>query len=204
MSKFISFEGIDGSGKTTQASRLCNFLTDLGQKARLTREPGGSFAGERIRSIILTEELDDITNFFLFNAARSDHCRSIVKPLLDEGFWVICDRFFDSTDVYQSNIDYSIRKMCQKMAVPAGCFPSKTFVIDIPGSVAVERLQARQGKLTSFDAKSEKEHEANRQKFLRLHNGDGRLVFIDGTGTEQEVFRKIFDNLPNIAISKGK
>jgi len=193
---FITFEGIDGSGKTTQAKRLFNFLISIGQLACVTREPGGSFTGEKIRNIILSDELDDVTNFFLFNAARSDHCRNFIKPRLDDGYWVICDRFFDSTDVYQSNIDYSIRKICQKMAIPPGCYPSRTYVIDIPGSVAVERLRNRQDKLTSFDAKSEAEHEENRQKFRRLNNSDGRLVFIDGTKSEQEVFRQIFDNIP--------
>ena len=132
---FISFEGIDGSGKSTQIQRLAKFLEALGLNVIITREPGGSVGGEEIRNLLLQGNVDRWsaeTEILLFTAARRDHLERIILPALEEGKIVICDRFADSTRMYQGMRGPNLRNLVDSLNEKVIKFdPDLTIVIDI-------------------------------------------------------------------------
>ncbi len=167
--KFITFEGVDGSGKTTQAKLLAKKLYDLGHDVLLTREPGGSKFAEDVRTLVLRKDIniDSITEAFLMSAARRDHWLTVIKPHLDAGGVVISDRFFDSMLVYQgkefnSPTFNTIQKLID-LSVP-GVHPDLTIVFTIDPVIALERLQNRAEVINRFD--SEKLEEISKRDAL--------------------------------------
>lgn len=142
---FISIEGPDGSGKSTQIRKLKDFLEGQGKEAILTREPGGTEISEKIRAIILDKnniEMDDMTEALLYAASRAQHVAQVIKPALSEGKTVICDRFVDSSIAYQGygrHLGDCVR-IINEFAV-AGCMPDITFFLKIDPSVGKNRIK---------------------------------------------------------------
>jgi len=146
--KFITFEGGEGSGKSTQASRLAERLTQRGIEAVLTREPGGSAFAEALRTVILDPDMPPhsaLSEALLFYAARADHLDKTIRPALNSGQWVISDRFSDSTRVYQSaagGLPEEVFNALEEMVV-APTTPDLTFILDIPAELGLGRAHER-------------------------------------------------------------
>ena len=144
---FISFEGIDGSGKSTQIQKLAEFLGALGFDIVITREPGGSRGGEEIRNLLLQRNVDRWsaeTEILLFTAARRDHLERIILPALEEGKIVICDRFTDSTRMYQGMRGVNLRNLVDTLNEKVIKFdPDLTIVIDINPEISLNRAKSR-------------------------------------------------------------
>ena len=149
--RFITFEGGEGSGKSTHAAALAKRLEKLGIAVVLTREPGGSAGAEIIRHILLSgiaKPLGAETEAILFAAARDDHVRNTILPALKAGKWVISDRFIDSTRVYQGalgKVDAKLIRSLERVTVGAA-MPDLTFILDVPAKVGLARAKRRRGK----------------------------------------------------------
>src|SRR6266853_1668087 len=146
--KFITIEGGEGTGKSTQADLLAKKLSGMGIGVLLTREPGGSPGAEIIRHVLLSgaaKPLGPNAEALLFAAARADHLNTLIKPALRSGRWVVCDRFIDSTRVYQGivgSVGRPFVKGVEKLTVGA-TEPSLTFILDLPAEIGLERARAR-------------------------------------------------------------
>lgn len=148
---FITFEGIDGSGKTTVATALHDMLSSSFalKQVILTREPGGTRFGQRIREIVLNEQCIDVARLFLMLADRTQHCVEILKPYLEKGHVVISDRYTDSTIVYQSNIGLTPTVINALNEISKhGIVPNLTFLLDVEQHIAIERIRK---SLKTFD-----------------------------------------------------
>jgi dTMP kinase len=196
--QFITLEGGEGAGKSTQARRLAAKLGERGIETVVTREPGGSPGAEQIRELLVhgePERWSARTETLLMFAARADHVEKTIKPALASGKWVICDRFTDSTYAYQGvarGTDREIIRRVQSAAI--GDFkPGLTLVLDLPVSVGLERAKARSGSENRFEQFDAAFHEKLRQAFLDIakKNGD-RCVLIDASGSEDEVAELIW------------
>ena len=144
---FITFEGIDGCGKTTQARMLADRLEKAGNKVLMTREPGGTEFAEKIKSIIKDPsiKIDGLTEYLLFASARADHIEKVIKPALKENIIVICDRFIDSSYAYQGygkNVDLEFINNTNKFII-GYLYPDLTFYIDISPKEAMKRIEFR-------------------------------------------------------------
>jgi dTMP kinase len=183
--RFITFEGIDGSGKSTQARLLANALRTGGTDVVLTREPGGSPGAEEIRNLLLTGDTDRwsaMTEILLFTAARRDHLEKTVLPALDAGKIVISDRFADSTRVYQGATRGDLRPTVDALhKLTIGREPDLTFIIDMDPAIALRRGLARSSGEDRFEDMGLSFQETLRHGFLTLarDNAD-RCVVIDG------------------------
>lgn len=183
--RFITFEGIDGSGKSTQARLLAEHLRADGRDVVLTREPGGSPGAEEIRRLLLTGNPDRWsaeTEILLFTAARRDHLEKTVQPALDAGQTVISDRFADSTRVYQGATRGDLRHMVDQLhSLMIGREPDLTFVIDMDPATALRRGLARQSGEDRFEDMGLTFQETLRHGFLALaHAHPNRCVLISG------------------------
>ena len=145
---FISFEGIDGSGKSTQIQKLARFLETLGFDVIITREPGGSVGGEEIRNLLLQGNVDrwsPETEILLFTAARRDHLERIILPAMEDGKIVICDRFTDSTRMYQGMRGPNLRNLVDMLNEKIiNCDPDLTILIDIDPQISLKRAKSRE------------------------------------------------------------
>lgn len=188
---FISFEGIDGSGKSTQARRLAEALRASGQPVVLTREPGGSPGAEDIRRLVLEGDPDRWsaeTEILLFTAARRDHLEKTIRPALARGDIVITDRFADSTRMYQGLTRGDLRRVVDDLhALMIGVEPDLTFLIDIDPALGLARALARQGKELRFEDMGAEFQTAMRTGFLALAATAPRFVVIDGARREDTV-----------------
>src|SRR5215471_11768028 len=157
--RFITFEGGEGSGKSTHAKRLAERLRSCGLTVVLTREPGGSPGAEAIRHVILSgaaKPLGSHAEAILFAAARDDHVRELIRPALDAGRWVVCDRFADSTRIYQGvlgNIDPRVIRGLERVAV-GDTRPDITCILDAPAELGLKRATSRRagGTADRFEA----------------------------------------------------
>jgi dTMP kinase len=198
--RFITFEGGEGSGKSTHAAVLGKRLEQLGIEVVLTREPGGSTGAEIIRHILLSgiaKPLGPETEAILFAAARDDHVRSTIRPALVAGKWVICDRFIDSTRVYQGalgKVDAKLIRSLERVTVGAA-MPDLTFLLDVPATVGLARAKRRRGKRNTdrFEAESIEFHEALRRAYSALAAKEPkRCVIIDGRAPRDVVSERIW------------
>lgn len=179
---FITFEGIEGSGKSTQAKLLKEFLELKGQTVTLTREPGWGAMGKLIRRMLLEErimELDPMAELCLFCADRAQHVKDFILPKLKQGEIVICDRFYDSTIVYQGyarRLDLSlVKKLAKASALDVD--PGLTFLLNIPVRKGLSRLQQRDEK-TKLDEEPIDFHERVRQGYMLIAKNDPTRVKI--------------------------
>ena len=181
---FLSFEGIDGSGKSTQARLLADALRGLGHTVCLTREPGGSTGAEEIRRLVLEGEPDrwsTETELLLFTAARRDHLEKTIRPALARGEVVISDRFADSTRIYQGLTRGDLRETVDRLHdLVIGCEPDLTVLIDIDPTLGLSRAVARAGKEMRFEDMGIAVQEKARAGFLALAAAHPRFAVIDG------------------------
>lgn len=189
---FISFEGIDGSGKSTQARRLAEALRGQGRDVVLTREPGGSPGAEEIRRLVLEGDRDRWsaeTEVLLFTAARRDHLERVITPALAAGKVVICDRFADSTRMYQGLGRSDLRAVVDQLhALMIGREPDLTILIDIDPAVGLGRALSRGGAEARFESFGEELQARMRQGFLALaEEFAARFVVINGSRGMDEV-----------------
>lgn len=196
MSKFITFEGGEGVGKSTQAKMLCKFFEDKGEKVFLTREPGGTVLAEKIRNEILLKNngVDDpLTEFLLLSAARRDHVESIIKPKLKQGVFVVCDRFYDSSVAYQAyykGLDFSIMEQINNLAIN-DFKPDITFLLELDHKKANIRVSDR-GVGNHYDKKGGGFAEIITDAFAEIANKNkDRIIKINATGSINIVFERI-------------
>ncbi len=201
--RFITFEGGEGSGKSTQIRRLAAVLEQRGLIVRQTREPGGSPMGERIRGLLLdpAAKLDAMTQIFLFCAARHDHVVELIEPALQRGEWVLCDRFADSSRAYQGaagEIPADLVHVLETAAI-GNTKPNLTLILDIAPVKGLARANRRRGaddKADAFEAADLAFHERVRQGYLALARTEpDRCVVIDADQSEAEVAAAIIRHL---------
>jgi len=214
MIRLISFEGGDGSGKTTQLQLLEKYLTSRGKLCLTTREPGGTALGEMIRRVLLDAgkvEISSPTEFFLYLADRAQHAREVIRPAFASGTLVLCDRFTDSTLAYQGygrGVDLDMLRRLNRVASD-GITPDLTFLLDCPVEVGLSRTKARKleslkaGKPPSlpasqppsqdrFEGEKSEFHERVRMGFLELARAEPeRILILDATRPVSEVHEKI-------------
>ncbi len=200
---FITFEGIEGCGKSTQAKRLVNRLKELAVPLVFTLEPGGTSVGQKIRRILLdsrNQHLSPLTELLLYAADRAQHVEEVIKPALEQEKWVLCDRFFDATTVYQGyarGLDMKLIVTLNEKASP-GIRPDITFLIDCAVEIGLERalernrIQFQEGQ-DRFEREKKDFHEAVREGYLTMAMEDReRFVVVDGTLKEDELEELIF------------
>ena len=193
---FISFEGIDGSGKSTQARRLTNTLHDAGFDVVLTREPGGSAGAEEIRKLVLEGDPDRWsaeTELLLFTAARRDHLERLILPALEAGKVVICDRFADSTRMYQGLREADLREKVDLLhEVMIGHEPDITVLVDMDPEIGLKRALARLGGEERFEQVGADLQQQMRTGFLALAKAaPDRYVVVNGGRDEDTVADEI-------------
>ncbi len=199
---FITFEGVEGAGKSTQAKLLYQYLIDKGKDAILTKEPGGTKTGQKIRQILL-EKTDEIfppvAELMLYEADRNFHIHNLIKPSLQQGKYIICDRFTDSTLAYQGyarGLNINLIKQLNEIATE-GIKPNITFLIDIPVEEGLKRIkQIRQAdRIEDEDIQF---HKRLREGFLKIaENEKDRIVVLDGLETPDNIFKKVIEILKN-------
>ncbi len=194
---FITFEGIDGSGKSTQARMLADRLAAEGRRAVLTREPGGSPGAEEIRALVLEGDPDRWsaeTEILLFTAARRDHLERLIDPALAAGDIVICDRFADSTRMYQGLSRGNLRGMVDTLhKLMIGREPDLTLLIDMDPGEGLNRARARQGTEERFEDFGLDLQIRMRDGFLALaQEFADRFVVIDGDRSPEEVAQDVY------------
>jgi dTMP kinase len=198
MGLLCSFEGIDGAGKSTQAKLLNDHLVKLGYNTLLTREPGGSPVADKIREVIINNKMDELTEYFLFCASRNEHLINTIIPALDQGKIVICDRYIDSTRVYQPNYEIFIQKnkAVSRYNYTDNCIqPYFTFIIDIPAEFAMERSKNR-GNTNEFDNRGLEFFINARNKYIDIYNKNVEGIFlINGYQDEKDVHLDILQIL---------
>jgi len=198
---FITFEGVEGSGKSTQAKLLAELLIKMGHKATLTREPGWGKLGELIRRAILDErdlDLDPFSELCLFCADRAQHVRDFIKPRLQEGEIVICDRYFDSTVVYQGFGRKLEKRLVNRIARAStlDLIPDVTFLLNLPVRAGLSRLQTR-GEITKMDEEPLEFHEMIRQGYMLIAKREpGRIRKINA---DREIL-EIHEEIKNIVL----
>jgi len=210
---FITFEGIDGCGKSIQISKFGATLKKQEIPLVITSEPGGTKIGQAIRKILLNvdnTEIAYLTELFLIQADRAQHVREVIKPALDAGKWVICDRYFDATTVYQGIVLEQYEKLIEQLNYEAtlGYEPDITFLLDCPAEVGLERVGNRdkaEKKIDRFEKKTLDFHIKVRYGYLALANKHkNRFKIIDSTLHEDHVARKIEEiispYLPKVGI----
>ena len=193
---FITFEGIDGSGKSTQIQKLAKFLEDDGFDIIMTREPGGSVGGEEIRNLLLQGEVDRWsaeTEILLFTAARRDHLERIILPALQGGKIVICDRFTDSTRMYQGMRGPKLRDLVDKLTKEViNCDPDLTIIIDIDPEISLERAKSRNTAEERFEDFGVDLQKKMRRGFLDLSKEfNSRMEVVNGQQSVDELAKEI-------------
>ena len=200
MSLFVSIEGFDGVGKTTQANLLNEYLKNEGIKSILVREPGGTSVAEKIREILIADsELSPITELLLFESARSDLVNKLIREKLENDFIVITDRYLDSTLAYQGygrNIDKSIINELNKFSTE-NLYPDITFLLDLKVEEANKRTKKRKDtsnkdQILKFENEENIFHQKIRDGFLKIaKNNKDRINIIDASLDQKEILKLI-------------
>jgi dTMP kinase len=214
LSLFITFEGVEGSGKTTQIQRLKKYLTQKGIPCKVTREPGGSSIGEKIRKILLNpdhREMTPTSELLLYEAARAQHVKEIINPFLKKGGVVLCDRFTDATVAYQGYGRMIDQKWVQRLnrLSSQGIRPDVTFLLDCPSDIGLKRAFQRnrmlkQEKEERFEREEIQFHRRVRKGYLDIAKREPhRVKLIDTREGEKKVFEKIRKIIDNLIEVKG-
>lgn len=215
LSLFITFEGVEGSGKTTQIQRLKKYLAKKGFPCKATREPGGSPIGEKIRKILLNpdhREMVPMSELLLYEAARAQHIKEVIEPLLKKGVAVICDRFSDATIAYQSygrRIDQGLVEILNRLS-SQGIQPNVTFLLDCPSDLGLKRALQRNRKLKRkkedrFEREKVQFHHRVRRGYLSIAKKEPhRLKVIDTRLGEEKVFERVREIVDELIVAKPK
>jgi dTMP kinase len=201
--KFISFEGGEGSGKSTQIKKLAERLDKAKLRTIVTREPGGSPGAEIIRHLVLSgmgKLLGPEAETLLFAAARDDHVRTVIQPALSQGLWVLCDRFFDSTRAYQGRLGQvapAVLNAMQRVTI-GDLKPDLTIILDIPVEVGLKRAAARRGNGAPdrFEAEDVKFHQDLRDAYKQIAAEEPqRCALIDANADADMVAGRVWTAL---------
>jgi dTMP kinase len=196
---FITFEGLDASGKSTQVERVAEGFKSTGDKVLILREPGGTAVGERIRAILLDikNTIDPVSELLLFSAARAQLVREVIRPALQQGIIVLSDRYVDSTIAYQGygrQLPPESVHAISRVAID-GLLPDLTFFID----VSLETIRKRQqsaGKVTDrMERAGEDFFDRARNGFIEISQTEKRLILVDGERTPDEIFNDIWSTI---------
>jgi dTMP kinase len=202
LSLFITFEGVEGSGKTTQIQRLKRYLTKRGTPCKVTREPGGCPIGDKVRKILLNPEhraMTPLSELLLYEASRIQHVKEVIEPHLRKGVVVLCDRFSDATVAYQGygrGIDLRVVESLNRLT-SQGIKPDITFLLDCPSHLGLKRALQRNRTLNKErEGRFEKEkiqfHHRVRRGYLSIAEKEpDRVKVIDTREGEDKVFEKI-------------
>jgi dTMP kinase len=209
--RFITFEGGEGSGKSTQIKMLAERLNAAKLRAVVTREPGGSPGAEIMRHLVLSgmgKLLGQDAETLLFAAARDDHVRSVIQPALNQGIWVLCDRFSDSTRAYQGSLGKVAPALLNAMErVTIGDLkPDLTIILDVPAEVGIKRAAARRGGEAPdrFEAEDVRFHQELRDAYRQIAAAEPqRCVLIDATGEPGSVAEKVWAALRDGFFATG-
>ena len=188
--RFITLEGVDGAGKSTQVPWIAERLRAAGGEVVVTREPGGTPFAEKVRALVLAEPMDGLAETLLLFAARADHIKRVIEPALARGAWVLCDRFTDATLAYQGAGKgvpaERIRQLAQ--AVHPGLSPARTLVFDCPYEVSRSRLSNAGRELDRFEAEEKAFFDRVRAAYRQLAADEpGRVRLIDGSKEPSQV-----------------
>ncbi|MBT4695951.1 MAG: dTMP kinase [Alphaproteobacteria bacterium] len=200
---FITFEGGEGSGKSTQIDFLSDFLKKKGAKVLSTREPGGTPSAEIIRDLVTKGDPNKwtpLTESLLMWASRTEHVEKLIRPSLEDGKWVLCDRFYHSTYAYQGiGHNLGIEKMQAIKNIVLGDFkPDLTFVLDIDPLVGIERTKKRNSDEDRFEKMNIDFHNKLRHAFIEISKEDPhRFVLIDGELDTNSIFEIISNEVMN-------
>lgn len=199
--RFITFEGGEGAGKSTQASMLADRLRGYGISVQLTREPGGSVGAEIIRHILLSgaaKPLGPDVEAILFAAARQEHLADLIRPALKRGKWVICDRFADSTRVYQGmlgKVDPRLIRSLERLTV-GPTRPDLTIILDLAAEIGLYRARKRRGNAAGdrFESEGLQFHQTLRDAYRAIaRNEPDRCVLIDASDSPELVAERVWD-----------
>jgi dTMP kinase len=211
---FLAIEGIEGSGKTTQIARLEQVIRATGRNTTVTKEPGGTPLGNRIRAILLDpheEGMDPLSELFLYAASRRQHVVELIRPSLERGAVVVCDRFTDATLAYQGYgrmLDLERLRQVNEWATD-GIRPDLTVILDIAESIGLERARTRnvernlqgEGRLEGEDVRF---HRRVREGYLALAEAEpDRYAVVDASGSTEEVFDRLLAALRERAAALG-
>lgn len=192
--KFITFEGIDGAGKSSHIAGVAEFLRGQGRTVVTTREPGGTPLGEKLRALLLNEPMHLETEALLMFAARREHLAQVIEPALARGEWVICDRFSDATYAYQGGGRGLDRHKLNTLEhwVHGHLQPDLTLVFDLPFSVARERIALQTRELDRFEQERADFHERVRQAYLeRATAAPHRVKVIDANRSLDDIKKTV-------------
>ncbi len=198
--KFITFEGIDGAGKSSHVEWLAEWLRAQGKVVHVTREPGGTELGEKLRALLLSEPMHLETETLLMFAARREHLARLIEPALQRGDWVVCDRFSDATYAYQGGGRGLDRAKFQALEhwVHEHVQPNLTLLFDLPLDIARERIVLANRKLDKFEQERVDFHDRVRQAYLdRAQSNPGRIQVIDANNTIENI-RKTLENIVSV------
>jgi dTMP kinase len=199
--RLITFEGIEGCGKSTLAKELYEYLKSKNYKVIFTREPGGGKLGEKIREILLSNEFEipDYSELFLFLASRYEHTKNVIIPRLKEGYIVISDRYMDSTIAYQGygrKIDLKLLEKLNEIAT-LGIKPDLTFLIDLPEEISFNRLKDK--ILDRIESEEIEFYKRVRFGYIEIaRNEPLRFIILDGTMELQTLKQKVFEIAENL------
>ena len=199
--RFITFEGGEGTGKSTQVRLLSAYLSQSGGDVVQTREPGGSPSAEEIRQLLVTGEANrwsPLAETLLFNAARVEHWRQVIAPALERGAHVLCDSFADSTIAYQAYAGGLDRRLVEQLhrLVMGSVDPDLTIILDLPAAEGLRRAASRRHAETRFERKGQEFHEKLRQGFLDIAaRAPGRCVVINAGHSIERVHAAVLEAL---------
>lgn len=207
--RLITFEGGEGTGKSSHATMVAERLRSLGITVKQTREPGGTVGAEIIRHVLLSgaaRPLGPGAEAILFAAARDDHLKVLIRPALARGYWVVCDRFIDSTRVYQGILGHVAPPVIRALEriVVADTMPDLTFVLDAPAETGLRRAQTRRGTdgADRFEQEALSFHETLRQGFRAIASVETeRCVLIDTTAPQPDVADRIWRTVQKRLLS---
>ncbi|MCK9224272.1 MAG: dTMP kinase [Candidatus Muirbacterium halophilum] len=195
---FITFEGPEGSGKSTQILKLKERLINHGKKAINTFEPGGTSLGKEIRNLLLHSiDMSEVSELLLYAADRAEHVRQIIKPALKDDIVVISDRYYHSTLAYQGygrNIDLSLIKKIMEIAI-SGVEPDIIFLIDVPVELGFERIQSSGRQKDRIEKEKIEFHRSIRNGYLDMAKSDKRFIILDGMDSIDNIHQKIWGEL---------
>ncbi len=195
--KFITFEGIDGAGKSSHIAGVCELLARRGIQVISTREPGGTPLGEKLREILLNDSMHLETETLLMFAARREHIAEVIEPALARGEWVVCDRFTDATYAYQGGGRGLDRHKFAELEhwVHGHLQPDLTLLFDLPFSVARERIALQTRVLDRFEQERADFHERVRQAYLERAAAAGQRIRVIDAGQSPEQIKTLLEDI---------
>lgn len=197
--RFITLEGIDGAGKSTHVSWLRDAIAHRGHRVVVSREPGGTPLGEKLREMLLHEAMRPATEALLMFAARREHLENVIWPALEAGAWVLCDRFSDASFAYQGGGRGLAAERLHVLEewVHGGFQPDLTLLFDLPPEIGQARLQAHRGPLDRFEQERADFHQRVRDAYLARAQADPRRIRVIDGAREIAAIRSELDGLLN-------